>query len=480
MERGTPRAGQNTVSRAARTLTPHAVLRLNSALFSKVPPCPAPTEIDRRHLARAIELAEGGRGRVSPNPLVGAVIGRRDEVLGEGFHQALGGPTPRSRRSAPRRDATWAARPCTSRSSRAATRAGHPRARTRSGRPGSGGSWSPPTTRASTHPAAGSGSSATRASRSSSIDGELAVPRAPLNQSFRKHARTGRPWVLFKSAMTLDGKVATRGGDSKWISGEESRRLAHQWRSQCDAVAVGIGTALADDPLLTARFEPRRDPAAAPGRVRLARAPPADLAARPRLPAEIPLTVVVSRAAPRTATDALTTHGAEAIVATGAERARRVSGRRSISSARTGSARSCSKAGPISPARSSTPTRSTRCGCSSRRWCSAAGPRAIPSRARASTRSRTRRGRSASMRARRRGSARVGAASRSGVTRGLDVHRTGAGGRNGRGRRALGRRRPDHDPDAARLRARDRRLDRRQRRVPERGAAPRRRSRPTR
>ena len=53
---------------------------------------PAPTAIDRRHLARAIELAEGGRGRVSPNPLVGAVIGRQDEVLGEGFHQIVGGP----------------------------------------------------------------------------------------------------------------------------------------------------------------------------------------------------------------------------------------------------------------------------------------------------------------------------------------------------------------------------------------------------
>ena len=52
----------------------------------------APTEIDRRHLARAIELAEGGRGRVSPNPMVGAVIGRHDEVLGEGFHEMLGGP----------------------------------------------------------------------------------------------------------------------------------------------------------------------------------------------------------------------------------------------------------------------------------------------------------------------------------------------------------------------------------------------------
>ena len=88
--------------------------------------------------------------------------------------------------------------------------------------------------------------------------GELAARARLLNQPFRKHARTGRPYVLFKSAMTLDGKVATRTGDSKWISGEASRRLAHHWRAECDAVAVGIGTALADDPLLTARDRRRR------------------------------------------------------------------------------------------------------------------------------------------------------------------------------------------------------------------------------
>ena len=67
-------------------------------------------------------------------------------------------------------------------------------------------------------------------------DGELAARARLLNQPFRKHARTGRPFVLFKSAMTLDGKVATRTGDSKWISGEDSRRLSHHWRAECDAV----------------------------------------------------------------------------------------------------------------------------------------------------------------------------------------------------------------------------------------------------
>src|SRR4029077_4473363 len=84
-------------------------------------------------------------------------------------------------------------------------------------------------------------------------DGELATSARLLNQAFRKHARVGRPWVMFKSAMTLDGKVATRTGDSKWISGEESRALAHRWRASAEGGIVGIGTALADDPQLTAR-----------------------------------------------------------------------------------------------------------------------------------------------------------------------------------------------------------------------------------
>ena len=70
-----------------------------------------------------------------------------------------------------------------------------------------------------------------------------------LNQPFRKRARTGRPLVTYKAAMTLDGRVAAPGGDSRWISAVESRELVHRWRAECDAVAVGIGTALADDPL---------------------------------------------------------------------------------------------------------------------------------------------------------------------------------------------------------------------------------------
>ena len=158
--------------------------------------------------------------------------------------------------------------------------------------------------------------------------GELAARARLANQAFRKHARSGRPWVLFKSAMTLDGKVATRTGDSKWISSESSRELAHRWRASVDAVVVGIGTALADDPQLTARIEdpdptvpplrqPRRVVFDATGRL------PLDSQLVQQAP-EIPLTVVVSRAAPRSAADALQNAGADVIVATGEHEPARV------------------------------------------------------------------------------------------------------------------------------------------------------------
>jgi diaminohydroxyphosphoribosylaminopyrimidine deaminase/5-amino-6-(5-phosphoribosylamino)uracil reductase len=156
--------------------------------------------------------------------------------------------------------------------------------------------------------------------------GELAVRARLLNQAFRKLARTGRPWVLFKSAMTLDGKVATRTGDSKWISSEASREQAHHWRASVDAVVVGIGTAVADDPQLTARIElpdvpelrqPRRVVFDSTGRL------PLDSQLVAQAP-EVPLTVVVSRAAPRSACEALVSAGAEVMVATGEHEPARV------------------------------------------------------------------------------------------------------------------------------------------------------------
>ena len=83
--------------------------------------------------------------------------------------------------------------------------------------------------------------------------GEEATAARLLNQPFRKHARTGLPLVTLKLAMSLDGRTTTGEGDSPWISGAKSQELVHRWRAESDAIAVGIGTVLADDPLLTAR-----------------------------------------------------------------------------------------------------------------------------------------------------------------------------------------------------------------------------------
>ncbi|HEY2006422.1 MAG TPA: bifunctional diaminohydroxyphosphoribosylaminopyrimidine deaminase/5-amino-6-(5-phosphoribosylamino)uracil reductase RibD [Solirubrobacteraceae bacterium] len=282
----------------------------------------ATTDYDRRHLARAIELAEQGRGQVSPNPLVGAVIANADGVIGEGFHRAAGRPHAEieALNAAAGQDLSGATLyvslepcchqgltpPCTD----AIREAGIGRVVVGSDDP-------------SGH-ASGRGLGILRDDGVEVVlaDGELADRARLLNQPFRKRARTGRPWVLFKSAMTLDGKVATRSGDSKWISGEESRLRAHYWRAECDAVAVGVGTALTDDPRLTARVEgasrqPRRVVFDSMGRLPLG----GQLVREAR---RVPLTVVVSRAAPRTATDAFKTHGVDVIVATGENEPARV------------------------------------------------------------------------------------------------------------------------------------------------------------
>src|ERR1700733_6403671 len=277
---------------------------------------------DRQHLARAIELAERGRGQVSPNPLVGAVLANVDGVVGDGYHRRLGAPHAEVEaiRAAAGRDLEGATLyvslepcchqgktpPCTD----AISEAGIGRVVIASDDP-------------SEH-ANGRGLGILRDEGVEVVleGGELAERARLLNQPFRKRARTGRPWVLFKSAMTLDGKVATHRGDSKWISGEASRERAHHWRAECDAVAVGVGTALADAPQLTARVpgvtrQPRRVVFDSLGRLPL----DAQLVRDAR---QTPLTVIVSRAAPRAATDALEAHGADVIVATGENEPARV------------------------------------------------------------------------------------------------------------------------------------------------------------
>jgi len=279
------------------------------------------TERDAQHLRRAIELAATARGRTSPNPLVGAVIVKDDRIVGEGFHAAAGEPhAERLALDACRGDTAGATlyvslEPCchegrTPPCTEAIVQSGVARVVVASDDP--------------SEKACGRGLGILRDEGIAVdiADGELAESARLLNQPFRKHARTGRPLVVLKSAMTLDGKVATRTGDSKWISGGSSRVRSHRWRAELDAVAVGIHTALADDPLLTARIEgvgrqPRRVVFDSEAALQL----DSKLA---RSAQEVPLILVASRAARRTATDALRNADVEVIVTSGANEAARV------------------------------------------------------------------------------------------------------------------------------------------------------------
>jgi diaminohydroxyphosphoribosylaminopyrimidine deaminase / 5-amino-6-(5-phosphoribosylamino)uracil reductase len=279
------------------------------------------SERDARHLRRAIELAATARGHTSPNPLVGAVVVKSGKTIGEGFHAAAGEPhAERVALEACDEDPTGATlyvslEPCchegrTPPCTEAILEAGISRVVIASDDP--------------TPKAAGRGLGILRDEgvEVEQLDGDLSADARLLNQPFRKHALVDRPYVVLKSAMTLDGKVATRTGDSQWISGEASRTRAHRWRAEADAVAVGIHTATADDPLLTARVEavgeqPRRvvfdSEASLPLDSQLVTSA-----------GESPVIVVCSRAAKRTDTESLEMAGVEVIVASGENESARV------------------------------------------------------------------------------------------------------------------------------------------------------------
>jgi diaminohydroxyphosphoribosylaminopyrimidine deaminase / 5-amino-6-(5-phosphoribosylamino)uracil reductase len=279
-----------------------------------------------------LELAEGGRGRVSPNPLVGAVIVRDGGVIGEGFHAELGDlhaeraalEDCRQRGEDPAGATMYVTlEPCAHQGrqppcTEAILEAGIARVVIASEDP--------------TEKASGRGPGILR---DGGVEVEFAVGEETatarlLNQPFRKHARTGLPLVILKMAMSLDGRTSTAPDDSPWISGEQSRTLVHRWRAESDAIAVGIGTALADDPLLTAR-----DPATArqPTRVVF------DSQARLPLDSQLlrtldrsPVIVVTSPEADPTRVAALREAGAEIVVADRIASALADLGRRNITS----------------------------------------------------------------------------------------------------------------------------------------------------
>ncbi len=274
---------------------------------------------------------------MSPNPLVGAVVVRDGEVIGEGFHAELGGlhaeraalADCRARGEDPAGATMYVTlEPCAHQGRQppcveAILGAGIARVAIASEDP--------------SEKASGRGPGMLRdggVEVAFAAGAEAAAARR-LNQPFRKHARTGLPFVTLKLAISLDGQTSTAPGDSAWISGAQSRALVHHWRAESDAIAVGIGTVLADDPLLTARIPTARQP------IRVVFDSDARLPCGSQLLATVdqsPLLVVVAPDADPARLGALRASGAEVLVAPGTTPADRVKtalaelGRREITS----------------------------------------------------------------------------------------------------------------------------------------------------
>lgn len=212
---------------------------------------------DTTYMFQALELARKGLGRTSPNPPVGALIVKDGRVIGAGYHPRAGQPHAevvafQSCTEDPRGATLYVTLepcchfgktpPCTD----AIISAGIKRVVIGVSDP---------------NPiVAGNGSRILREAGITVDTGICAVAAGEIIRWYTHWMTHRRPFVLVKAAMTLDGKIAAASGDSKWISSEESRHLVHIWRNEVDAVLVGIGTILKDDPLLTCRMEGGRDP----------------------------------------------------------------------------------------------------------------------------------------------------------------------------------------------------------------------------
>jgi diaminohydroxyphosphoribosylaminopyrimidine deaminase/5-amino-6-(5-phosphoribosylamino)uracil reductase len=212
---------------------------------------------DQQWMKRALHLAEKGRGRTSPNPMVGAILVKDGKVVGEGFHAKAGETHAEIIALQEAREEARGAilylnlEPCT--------------------HYGKTPPCAPQVIEAGVKRVVigmedpnplikGKG---IEILRKAGLDVEIRILEKEcrrLNEAFCKYILKKEPFIILKVAATLDGKMATRNGDSKWISGEASRRFVHKLRGQVDGVIVGIGTVLKDDPLLTARIMGGRDP----------------------------------------------------------------------------------------------------------------------------------------------------------------------------------------------------------------------------
>jgi diaminohydroxyphosphoribosylaminopyrimidine deaminase/5-amino-6-(5-phosphoribosylamino)uracil reductase len=207
---------------------------------------------DEVFMRRALELADHGRGLTSPNPLVGAVLVREGIVVGEGFHRRAGGPHAEVEALAAAGERARGAtlfvtlEPC----------AHWGRTPPCADQVVASGVARVVAAQADPNPlVAGRGLSILREARVQVEVGLLAGEARQQNRAFLTAMRHGRPHVTLKVAMTLDGKIADGQGASRWITGDRARLEAHRLRSEADAILVGIGTVLADDPELTVRLE---------------------------------------------------------------------------------------------------------------------------------------------------------------------------------------------------------------------------------
>jgi len=210
------------------------------------------TTDDIKFMRRALELAAKAMGRTSPNPMVGAVIVKDGEIIGEGYHRRAGTPhaeinaLAEAGRSARGATIYVNLEPCshygrTPPCADALVEAGIKRAVI---------SVLDPNPKV-----AGRGVEILKDAGVETCVGVLEEDAAKLNEVFFKYIKTGLPFVSLKVAMTLDGKIATYSGDSRWITGDTSRKFVHHLRNTNDAVMVGIGTVLADDPQLNTRLD---------------------------------------------------------------------------------------------------------------------------------------------------------------------------------------------------------------------------------
>ena len=212
---------------------------------------------EEQYMKKALQLARRGRGKVSPNPLVGAVIVRAGRIIAEGWHRIFGGVHAErdaiKRASGSVRGATlyvnlepcchWGKTPpCVD----ALIEGGIKKVVI--------GALDP-------HPLVkGKGAQILRDHGIEVTVGVLEQEARALNEVYLHHTQTGLPFVTVKYAQSLDGRIATSQGDSRWISSNASRKYVHRLRAQHDAIMVGIGTVLADDPQLTVRLVKGRNP----------------------------------------------------------------------------------------------------------------------------------------------------------------------------------------------------------------------------